>query len=170
MAKVECDLEDVMKETYENLDPGLLLASIGKNGENNIMTIGWGLIGVLFRKPTFIVAVRKSRHTYKLLNETGVFTVNVPGEGMAEALDFCGTKSGRDVDKFKEMNLTAKKGKTVEAPIIEECTIHFECKVMATTDVTEANTTKDVLESVYPNKNFHRLYYGEITKIYGNEI
>ena len=100
MANVECDIENVMEETYKNLDPGLLLASIGKNGENNIMTIGWGLIGVLFRKPTFIVAVRKSRYSYKLLNETGVFTVNVPGEGMAEAVDFCGTKSGRDYDKF----------------------------------------------------------------------
>jgi len=169
LGKVECELEDVMDETYGNLSPGLLLASVGKNGEKNIMTIGWGLIGVLFRKPAFMVAVRKSRHTYKLINETGVFTVNVPGEGMDEALDFCGTKSGRDHDKFKELNLTAKKSETVEAPIVEECKIHFECRVMSATDVTVTGTTKEVLESVYPNKNYHRLYHGEILKIYRDE-
>jgi flavin reductase (DIM6/NTAB) family NADH-FMN oxidoreductase RutF len=166
MNKVECDLEAVLDETYNNWSPGLLLTSIGKNGEKNIMTIGWGLTGILFRKPVFMVAVRKSRHTYKLLNENGVFTVNVPGEGLKEAIDFCGEKSGRDYDKFKELNLTAKKGYEVEAPIIEECKIHFECKVVAVTDIKKEDTSKEVLESVYPSGNYHRLYYGEILKIY----
>lgn len=168
MAKVECRIEDVFTEIYDNLSPGLLLASVGKDGEMNIMTIGWGLVGILFRKPMFTVAVRRSRHTYKLLNETGVFTVNVPVEGMEDAIDFCGTRSGRDHDKFKELNLTARRGMAVEAPIVEECRIHLECRVMATTEVTKEGASREVLESVYPSGNFHRLYHGEILRIYRN--
>ena len=166
MDKVECRLEEVLAEIYDNLSPGLLLASVGEDEEKNIMTIGWGLAGILFGKPVFMVAVRESRHTYKLLNETGVFTVNIPGEGMEDAVDFCGTESGRDHDKFKELNLTAKRGRMVEAPIVDECAIHLECKVIATTDVTEGTTSKEVLESVYPAGNYHRLYYGEVLKTY----
>ena len=166
MVKVECRLEEVLSEVYDNLSPGLLLASVGGDGERNIMTIGWGLVGILFRKPVFMVAVRRSRHTYKLLNETGVFTVNVPSDDMGDAIDFCGTKSGRDHDKFRELSLTAKRGMAVEAPIVEECKTHIECRVSATTDVTEEATSKEVLASAYPAGNFHRLYHGEILKVF----
>lgn len=168
MDKIECGLEDVLAELHDNLSPGILLASIGRDGEKNLMTIGWGLAGILFRKPVYMVAVRRSRHTYKLLNDTGVFIINVPGEGMGDVIDFCGTKSGRDYDKFEALNLTDKRGKIVEAPIVEECMIHLECRVVATTDVTEEGTSKDVLDSVYPARNYHRLYYGEILKAYKN--
>ena len=151
--KVECRFEEVLAEIYDNLSSGLLLASVGEDGEKNIMAIGLGLVGILFGKPVFMVAVLPSRHTYKLLNETGVFTVNIPGEGMGHVIDFCGTKSGRDHDKFKELNLTAKRGRMVEAPIVDECEIHLECKVITTTDVTEGVT-------------YRRLYYGEVLKTY----
>jgi len=151
---------------YGNLSPGLLLASVGRDGKRNVMTIGWGLVGVLFRKPVFMAAVRRSRHTYRLLNETGVFTVNVPGPDMAEAVDFCGTESGRDHDKFRELGLTARSGTAVEAPIVDECTIHLECRVAATTDVTKGATSEGVLASVYPSGDYHRLYHGEILRVY----
>lgn len=169
MGKTECQLDEVLAEIYNNLSPGLLLASVGEEGEKNIMTIGWGLVGILFRKPVFMVAVRESRHTFNLLNETSVFTVNIPSEGMEEVVDFCGTRSGRDHDKFKELALTAKRGMAVEAPIVDECDIHIECKVLATTDVTRKGTSKAVLESVYPTGNYHRLYHGEILKVYKSD-
>jgi flavin reductase (DIM6/NTAB) family NADH-FMN oxidoreductase RutF len=60
------------------------------------MTIGWGLVGRLWREPVFMVAVRPSRHTFKLIEETDVFTVNVPSDGMDATIDYCGTVSGRD--------------------------------------------------------------------------
>ena len=170
MDEIECGLEGVLAELHDSLSPGILLASIGRDGERNLMTIGWGLAGILFGKPVYMVAVRRSRHTYKLLNDTGVFTINVPGEGMDNVIDFCGTKSGRDYDKFEELNLTDKRGKSVEAPIVQECMIHLECRVVATTDVTEVGTSKEVLDSVYPAGNFHRLYYGEILKAYKNKF
>lgn len=168
MVKVDRRLEDVLGEVYSNLSRGLLLASVGKDGERNIMTIGWGLVGVLFRKPVFMAAVRRSRHTFRLLNDTGVFTVNVPSDDMGDAIDFCGTESGRDHDKFRELGLTARRGVTVEAPIVDECRIHLECRVAATTDVTKEATSEEVMASVYASGNYHRLYHGEVLKVYGD--
>ena len=68
-----------LKKTYDVMaDMGLLLGSVGGDGRVNLMTIGWGLIGIVWFKPIFLVAVRKTRYTHKLMEETGVFTVNVP--------------------------------------------------------------------------------------------
>jgi len=102
LSKVECALKDILMPTYERLDKGLLLASAGKDGRTNIMTVGWGLIGVLWREPVFMVAVRPSRYTHGLIEETGEFTVNVPKQGMGNTVTYCGTVSGREHDKFKE--------------------------------------------------------------------
>jgi flavin reductase (DIM6/NTAB) family NADH-FMN oxidoreductase RutF len=148
---------------------GLYLVAKGKDGPANAMTIGWGLVGTIWRKPFFIVAVRLSRHTYKLMEESDSFTVCLPSKGMAEALDFCGTKSGRDFDKFKELGLTAKKALQVEAPYIEECPVHYECKIVFKSEVTHGALPAEIEEDVYPNRNFHVLYYGEILGVYATK-
>ena len=148
---------------------GLYLVAKGMDGPANAMTIGWGLVGTMWRKPFFIVAVRLSRHTYKLLEESDGFTVCLPSKGMAEALDFCGTKSGRDYDKFKELGLTAKKGLLVEAPYIEECPVHYECKIAFKSEVKHGALPDEIEEDVYPNKDYHVLYYGQILGVYSTK-
>jgi flavin reductase (DIM6/NTAB) family NADH-FMN oxidoreductase RutF len=145
---------------------GLYLVAKGRDGAANAMTIGWGLVGTLWRKSFFIVAVRLSRHTYNLLEESDSFTVCLPSKGMAKALDFCGTKSGRNYDKFKELGLTAKKGLQVEAPYIEECPVHYECKIAFKTLVKQGALPVEIEEDVYPNKNYHALYYGQVLGVY----
>jgi flavin reductase (DIM6/NTAB) family NADH-FMN oxidoreductase RutF len=109
---------------------GILLVAEGKDKKPNTMTIGWGFLGTIWRKPVFVVAVRHSRHTFKLMEESDSFTVCLPAKGMSKELEICGTKSGREVDKFKMFNFTALKGETVEAPYIKECPVHFECKII----------------------------------------
>jgi flavin reductase (DIM6/NTAB) family NADH-FMN oxidoreductase RutF len=154
-------------ETHELMKgDGLYLVANGKEGLANAMTIGWGLVGTMWRKPFFIVAVRLSRHTYKLLEESDSFTVCLPSKGMEEALDFCGTKSGRDYDKFKELGLTTKKGFQVDAPFIEECPVHYECKIAFKTEVKQGELPDEIEKDAYPNKNFHVLYYGQILGVY----
>jgi flavin reductase (DIM6/NTAB) family NADH-FMN oxidoreductase RutF len=148
---------------------GLYLVAKGKDGSVNAMTIGWGLVGTMWSKPFFIVAVRLSRHTYKLMEESDSFTVCLPSKGMAEALDFCGTKSGRDYNKFKELGLTVKKGFQVEAPFIKECPVHFECKIAFKTPVKQGALPEEIEEGVYPNKNYHVLYYGQILGVYATK-
>ncbi|MCW3988714.1 MAG: flavin reductase family protein [Candidatus Bathyarchaeota archaeon] len=148
---------------------GLYLVAKGKDGPANAMTIGWGLVGTMWRRPFFIVAVRFSRHTYKLLEESDSFTVCLPSKGMAEALDFCGTKSGRDYDKFKELGFTAKKGLQVEAPYIEECPVHYECKIAFKSEVTQGALPREIEDDAYPNKDYHVLYYGHILGVYATK-
>ena len=79
---------------------GILLVAEGKDKKPNTMTIGWGFLGTMWRKPVFVVAVRHSRHTFKLMEKSDSFTVCLPNSEMREVLDICGTKSGRNMDKF----------------------------------------------------------------------
>lgn len=141
---------------------GLLLTSLDASGKPNAMTIGWGTIGEIWGKPMFIVLVRPSRYTYECIEATGDFTVGVPAAGMKEIVEYCGSKSGRDVDKFKEKGLTAVKGGAVKSPIIKECIINYECKVVHKNDVIPENLARDITEGAYPSGDFHRVYFGEI--------
>jgi flavin reductase (DIM6/NTAB) family NADH-FMN oxidoreductase RutF len=161
--KVECDIKDIFKETYSKLgSEGLLLASMNLDGNINAMTIGWGLIGRVWSDPIFMVAVRPTRYTYRLIEETNEFTVNIPGEGMEEIMNYCGTVSGRDYDKFKEVGLSAEKGKRVKTPIIAECQAHYECKVIGKSKVIPNLVSSEVNKRYYLSENYHTLYFGKI--------
>lgn len=165
MEKVE--LSKYIGETEKLLrNGGLLLVAEGKDGVPNAMTIGWGLMGVMWSQPFFVVAVRKSRHTYKLIEESNKFTVCVPGKGMDEVLQVCGTKSGRDMDKFKELGLKAVRGKSVDAPYIEGCPIVYECDVAYKTQVEKGDVALKIEEAVYGGGNYHALYYGWVKAVY----
>ncbi|MFC1803821.1 flavin reductase family protein [Thermoproteota archaeon] len=148
---------------------GILLVAEGKNKKPNTMTIGWGFLGTIWSKPVFVAAVRHSRHTFKLMEESDSFTVCLPAKGMSKALEICGTKSGRDVDKFKKFDFTAVKGKTVDTPYIKECPVHFECKIIYKNDLALGMLPKELEADVYPGKNMHMLYYGEVTRTYAAE-
>ncbi|TRO51287.1 flavin reductase family protein [Candidatus Bathyarchaeota archaeon] len=148
---------------------GILLVAEGKDKKPNTMTIGWGFLGTMWSKPVFVVAVRHSRHTFKLMEEADSFTVCLPAKGMAEALEVCGTKSGRDMDKLKTYNWKAVKGKKVDAPYIKECPVHFECRIIYKDDLKPGVLPKDIEDGVYPGKNMHMLYYGEIKGVYADE-
>jgi len=124
MTKLKVPLTAYVEDTMRTLDRcGCLLVS-GKMKKANVMTIGWGLIGRLWGKPFFMVAVRPSRYTHKFIEETGDFTVNVPKKGMEKIVNYCGSVSGREHDKFKEKGLTMTPGKKVNSPIISDCIIH----------------------------------------------
>jgi len=167
--KTEISTFKFLDETIRRLNQtGLLLVS-GTSKKANVMTIGWGLPGILWGKPFFIVAVRPSRYTYQFIEETGDFTVNVPRRGMEETVTYCGTVSGRDHDKFKEKSLTPLPSKQVKSPIIEECIIHYECRVAYKTKVVREDLPSSILSSCYPSGDYHTLYFGEILAVYADE-
>ncbi len=164
--KAECNLNDVFEVTNHKLKTsGLLLTTAGREGTKNVMAMGWGLMGVLWSEPVFMVCVRPSRHTFKLIEETNEFTVNVPSDSMDETVAYCGKVSGRDYDKFKERNLSTEKGRNVVSPIISECKVHFECKVIGKTKVVPKLLSAEVKEKHYPKRNYHTIYYGRIVSI-----
>ena len=102
-AKLEVGPMDYAPETLQSLaSPGLLLVSLDGRQRPNVMTIGWGSMGIYWGRPVFIVPVRASRYTYPCLEKTGDFTVNVLPRKLADLAAFCGTVSGRDHDKFGE--------------------------------------------------------------------
>lgn len=108
--------------------PAVLVTVAGVNGEKNILTVAWA--GTVCSNPPMVsISVRPERYSYKMLKETGEFVINLTTEELVFATDYCGVKSGRDVDKFKEMNLTALPAKEVKAPLIAESPVNIECRV-----------------------------------------
>jgi flavin reductase (DIM6/NTAB) family NADH-FMN oxidoreductase RutF len=163
MAKKLIDFRDVLVETIKAFDEDrVLLVSQGKQGPPNGMAIGWGQVGIIWRKPIFTVLVRPSRYTYKLIEEAGNFTVNILPPQLKEVLQYCGTVSGRDHDKFKEKGLTAVPSLKVKTPIVKECILHFECQIVNKNDLIPSDLAASIVSSLYPKGDFHRVYFGEI--------
>lgn len=145
---------------------GLLLGSYDAAGRANAMTIGWGSIGSLWGIPVWTVLVRPSRYTYRCIEHTGCFTVNVTTDDQAMAAATCGSKSGADVDKFELANLTAERANNVLAPTIAECPIVYECQVVHSNNVQPARLADEILSGAYVNGDYHRVYWGKILGTY----
>ncbi|MDY6796334.1 MAG: flavin reductase family protein [Actinomycetota bacterium] len=106
------------------------LISTACGGRDNVMTAAWVNIACM-DPPQLAVAVRSSRYTYELMQESGEFVVNVPAAEMWKAVDFCGVNSGRDGDKFSRTGLSRERASEVEAPLVAECPLNVECRVTA---------------------------------------
>lgn len=109
--------------------PAVMVSTADKNGADNIITVAW--TGTVCTNPAMLyISVRPERYSYHMLRESGEFVVNLTTEKLRRATDWCGVRSGRDVDKWKEMKLTRGKANTLQyAPIIEESPVNIECKV-----------------------------------------
>ena len=130
------------------------------------MTIAWGTLGYVWSKPVFIVLVKEPRYTYELMKDNDEFTISVPLNGqLKEELIFCGTKSGRDYDKFKELNLTAEY-QELNTPIIKECDFHLECKVLYKQEVNGDDIPKKIHVLYYSSEGYHTMFFGEIVNTY----
>lgn len=154
----------VAEKVMEQIREGAFL-TVTDGTRLNTMAIGWGMVGFVWRKPVFMVAVRDSRHTYTLLEKAADFTVSMPGGDMKNEVMFCGTKSGRDVDKFEALNLKTKTAETVASPLIDTPGIHFECKIIFKSPMDPAFLDGS-LKNLYPQKDYHTLYFGEILAAY----
>lgn len=136
------------------------------DGKQNTMTIGWGALGNMWQQPVFTVMVRQSRYTKELIDKNPVFTVSFPVKGdFAKALGLCGTKSGRDMDKFAAAGLTAAAGQTVDAPIIKGCGLHLECKIVDSYTMN-SSFNKELTAKWYADGDWHTYYTGVITAAY----
>ncbi|MGV8058618.1 MAG: flavin reductase family protein [Smithellaceae bacterium] len=135
----------------------------------NTMTIGWATFGVIWQKPIMMVAVRATRHTFGIIERAGDFTVTVPVGDMGKEIAFCGTKSGRDLDKFKMCNLEIVSGQKVVSPIIKIPGYHYECKIVYKSAMNPAFLDKSYDAVLYPQKDYHTLYFGEILACYETE-
>jgi flavin reductase (DIM6/NTAB) family NADH-FMN oxidoreductase RutF len=133
----------------------------------NTMTIGWAQFGVLWSIPVLTVAVRDTRHTFGLIESAPDFAVSIPwGDELNDALTFCGTRSGRDVNKFEACGLAALPARRVESPIIGCEGLHYECRVVCRTRMDDRRFDAGLMAETYPNRDFHTLYFGRIEAFY----
>lgn len=131
--------------------PVVMITVADKEGNSNIITVAWA--GTICSDPAMVsISVRPERHSHKMLVESGEFVINLTTKDLAYATDYCGVKSGRDVDKFKEMNLTAVPATIVKAPMIEESPVNIECKV---TEVKKLGT--------------HDMFMAEVVAVHADE-
>lgn len=132
----------------------------------NTMTISWGSIGFIWRRPVFMALVRNTRYTYELIENSDNYTISVPfSDEMRKALKVCGTKSGRDTDKVKEANIRYIASQNVEAPIVDNCDVYYECKIIYKQEMDQSLILDPRVDSLY-NNDYHTLYYGEIVACY----
>lgn len=119
---------DLKGSVILNPVPVVMVTSRGKDGKDNVFTVGW--VGTVCTKPPMLsISVRPERLSHKYISETMEFTVNMPTSKLTKALDYVGVRSGKTVDKIKEMNFTMKEGTNVSSPYIDECPVSIECKV-----------------------------------------
>ncbi len=108
--------------------PAVLVSCGADESEHNVLTVSW--VGTICSSPAMCyISVRPERHSYDIIKRNGEFVLNLTTEKMAFATDWCGVKSGRDFDKFKEMNLTVGQAEKVNCPIVLESPINIECRV-----------------------------------------
>lgn len=108
--------------------PVVMVSVSDEEGHDNIITVAWA--GTVCTNPPMVsISVRPERYSYKMLTDTREFVINLTTEKLAFATDYCGVKSGRDVDKFKELRLTREKASHVGVPMIGESPVSIECRV-----------------------------------------
>jgi flavin reductase (DIM6/NTAB) family NADH-FMN oxidoreductase RutF len=154
--------EEAMKQIGEG---GGAFLTVQEGERLNTMTIGWALLGIMWGRPVMTVAVRRSRHTFGIIEHSAEFTVSVPLDDRERELAYCGSNSGRDGNKFEGCGLSVFPGVEVRVPVIDLKGIHFECRIVYRNALSPA-LLSDTLTAVYPGKDYHTLYFGEIVNCY----
>ena len=145
--------------------PGMFLTSIDKDSVPNVMAIGWGLWGWFYHdRPIFVVAVTPQRYTWSRLEQIPQYVVSVPGEDLDDAVEFTGTHSGRDMDKFREAGLTPMASHHVRPPSIAECVVNIECQVYHAQHPPHNILTPEHRQ--HPLAEQHTLYFAEVLGVY----
>lgn len=167
----ELSFKEAAEFLNEKLNSTGVFLSAGSGEKSNTMTISWGSMGIMWSKPIMIAPVRNTRHTFGLIKEGECFTVSIPiGKELDRQLAYCGSHSGRDVDKYSETGLTAIKASKVDSVIIQQCQVHLECKVRYQAELEEGKLPEDINEKIYHLKDYHTLFVGEIVRAYRTDI
>lgn len=155
-----------LKENVVSLfDDRWALITAGKEDSYNTMTASWGTMGELWNKDVCFAFIRPQRYTFEFMEREDYFTVSFFGEEHKKALGFCGKYSGRDYDKAKETGLTPM---AIESSMsFEESEIILLCKKLYVQDIDPKGFIDESIDgSCYPQKDYHRMYVGEIVAAY----
>jgi flavin reductase (DIM6/NTAB) family NADH-FMN oxidoreductase RutF len=161
----ELDPLDLKEKTINLIGREWMLITAGDKNRFNPMTASWGGLGFLWARPVAFVFVRPQRYTFELIEASPAFTLTFFDAGHHNVLSYCGSYSGRDVDKVAETGLTPVVGST-GAVYFEEARLVLECHKLYAQDLQEANFVEhQLVEQHYAARDFHRLYVGEIARV-----
>jgi flavin reductase (DIM6/NTAB) family NADH-FMN oxidoreductase RutF len=147
-----------------------MLITAGDRDKYNPMTASWGGLGFLWNRPVAFVFVRPQRYTFELIEVPPTFTLTFYEAAHRNVLTYCGTYSGRDVDKVTQTGLTPITGKS-GAVYFEEAHLVLECRKLYAQDLAEASFIESKLvDQHYADRDFHRLYVGEIVRVLAREV
>ena len=174
--KREIEVFDYANEIMKAVKSGALVTTKAEEKVNS-MTISWGTLGVEWGKIIFTIYVRENRFTKSQLDKNPEFTINIPmGTFDKKILSVCGTKSGKTMDKIKELGLTLEDSNVISVPAIKELPLTIECKVLYQQLQDVSGLPQNMLQTYYPqevesdfcgaNKDYHIMYYGEIVSAY----
>lgn len=165
------DAFDYAGQICKAMPKGILITAKREEVVNS-MTIGWGHIGIEWSRPVFVAYVRESRFTREMLDGSDDFTINVPMDSVdPKVLSFCGTRSGRDVDKIADLGLTLVSSEHVNAPGIKELPLTLECRKLCKIKQDPVILPEDIQQRYYPKdvqgeQDHHYAYYGQIVGAY----
>ena len=160
----EINIRDIKKSPVELISDGWGLVTAGNENGFNTMTVSWGALGEIWGKDAAFVFIRPQRYTFEFTEKEEIFTLSFYGSEFKDALKICGSKSGRDIDKAAVCGLT---------PVFTDGGVTFEqaeytlvCRKMASQFINPAGFADTSIENNYANKDYHKMYVGEIIKVY----
>ena len=167
--RVELDFYTCADEILARLrQGGVLCTVVDQGGNSNLLTLGWGQIGPFYHgHPVFIIAVTPLRYSWRFLEQVPEFVIAVPDDTLEEATALCGSKSGRDLDKFEAAGLTRVPSVRVRPPSIRECPINVECRIYARISPPHMLLTPEHRQR--PVEEQHTIYFAEALGTYGWE-
>ena len=162
---VEIDVKSIQENVFRKIEEEWFLVTAGSGDKVNTMTANWGGFGYLWHRNVCFIFIRPTRYTYEFTENNELFTLSFFGSEHRGMLDFCGTKSGKDVDKIKECGLH-----TVElypgAPAFSEADLVICCRKIYFQDINPNYFVDKKIDKNYPKKDYHRMYIGEIIKVF----
>lgn len=157
--------EQIRDNVFSLIGSDWMLITSGTLESYNFMTASWGGFGVLWGKKICFCVIRPHRYTYSFMEKSSFFTLSFFDEKYRSVLNFCGTKSGRNVNKAKATGLTLIKG-TLDDVYFAEARLVLECKKNYFQDIDPNNFIDATIDENYPKKDYHRMYIGEIIKCF----
>lgn len=155
--------ESLTDNAFSLIGKEWMLITAGTPEACNTMTASWGTMGVLWNKPVAIAYVRPTRHTYGFMEDSAYFSLSVLPERYRSALQLCGTKSGRDMNKFEAAGLTVYDADGI--PAVGEARLILICRKLYAQDLTPTAFCDPTLDSHYNANDYHRQYIGEIVRV-----
>lgn len=159
--------KNISQNPFTLINDDWFLFSAGNLQTFNTMTASWGGMGILWNKPVVFCFVRPQRYTFKFIESNEFFTMSFLGDSYREALTLCGKTSGRHTDKMKATGLIP-----FESPsgsiFYEQSKLMLECRKLYHSDIIPENFHVETINNNYPQKDYHRMYIGEVTSCFTN--